>query len=83
MLAATVAGWAISIGVIYYRCAFPTLEYERGELTAVNRRPFTYLSQHIATAFRLGPRYAERTVYKLEWTFRPTFSVSLAPLPEL
>ena len=37
VLAVTVAGWAISIGVIHYRCGFATLEYENGERTVVNR----------------------------------------------
>lgn len=35
VLIATVAGWAISIGVIYYPCALATLEYEAGEYIAV------------------------------------------------
>ena len=81
--AVTVAGWAITFGVIYFRCSFGTLEYESGELTAVNRGPSTYISQRIATARQLGRRYAGCTVYKLEWTFRPTFLVSKTPLPEL
>ena len=35
ILAITIAGWAISVGVIYYPCAIPTLQYETGEFIAV------------------------------------------------
>ena len=75
VLAATIAGWAISIGVIYYPCALATLEYEAGRWPGVVRLRGVNSVKPIAVPLRREPPSADPIAFRLELIFPQTSSV--------
>ena len=73
ILIATIAGWAICVGVQYYPCTFASIEYVQGKSTNVDKRYSSEPFQRNATSPLSWLGYADRTAYKLDQIFLRTF----------